>query len=37
VIATDSPFPDYRTYLVPKSDFEIIEDWDVMGLRGTAL
>jgi 3-hydroxy-9,10-secoandrosta-1,3,5(10)-triene-9,17-dione monooxygenase len=35
VIPTDAPFPDYRTYLVPKSDFEIIEDWDVMGLRGT--
>ena len=34
-IPTDAPFPDYRTYLVPKSDFEIIEDWDVMGLRGT--
>ena len=35
VIPTDAPFPDYRTYIVPKSNFEIIEDWDVMGLRGT--
>jgi len=35
VIPSDAPFPDYRTYLVPKRDFEIIEDWDVMGLRGT--
>jgi len=34
-IANEGPFPDYRTYLVPRSDFEIIEDWDVMGLRGT--
>ena len=31
----DSPFPDYRTCLVPRADFEVIEDWDVMGLRGT--
>lgn len=31
----DSPFPDYRTCLVPRSDFEVIEDWNVMGLRGT--
>ena len=35
VIPTDAPFPDYRTYIVPKSNYEIIEDWDVMGLRGT--
>ncbi len=35
VIPADAPFPDYRTYLVPKRDFEILEDWDVMGLRGT--
>ncbi|WP_430461530.1 acyl-CoA dehydrogenase family protein [Thalassolituus sp. LLYu03] len=27
--------PDYRTYLVPKSDFKIIDDWHVMGLKGT--
>jgi 3-hydroxy-9,10-secoandrosta-1,3,5(10)-triene-9,17-dione monooxygenase len=31
----DSPFPDYRTCLVPRSDFEIVDDWNVMGLRGT--
>lgn len=30
-----SPFPDYRTYLVPKSDYKIIDDWHVMGLKGT--
>lgn len=34
-IPTDGPFPDYRTYLVPKSDFTIVDDWNVMGLRGT--
>ncbi|RTL33054.1 MAG: flavin-dependent monooxygenase [Burkholderiales bacterium] len=31
----DSPFPDYRTCLVPRSDVEIVEDWNVMGLKGT--
>lgn len=31
----NAPFPDYRTCLVPRSDFEVIEDWNVMGLRGT--
>jgi len=31
----DSPIPDYRTCLVPRKDFEVIEDWNVMGLRGT--
>ncbi|MFI4939841.1 MAG: acyl-CoA dehydrogenase family protein [Burkholderiales bacterium] len=30
-----SPFPDYATYLVPKSDYKIIDDWHVMGLKGT--
>jgi len=29
------PFPDYRTYLVPKSDYKVIDDWHVMGLKGT--
>ncbi len=27
--------PDYRTFLVPRSDFEIDYVWDTMGLRGT--
>ncbi len=27
--------PDYRTFLVPRSDFEVIDTWHVMGLRGT--
>ncbi|AMO55465.1 flavin-dependent monooxygenase [Endozoicomonas montiporae] len=27
--------PDYRTFLVPRSDYEIQDNWDVMGLRAT--
>ena len=27
--------PDYRTFLVPASDFEVIRNWDTLGLRGT--
>lgn len=27
--------PDYRTFLVPRKDYEIVEKWDVMGLEGT--
>lgn len=27
--------PDYRTFLVPRSDYEIRDNWDVMGLRAT--
>ena len=35
IIKEGVPFPDYRTYLVPKSDFKIVDDWHVMGLKGT--
>lgn len=35
IIKEGVPFPDYRTYLVPRSDFKIIDDWHVMGLKGT--
>ncbi len=35
IISEGAPFPDYRTYLVPKSDFEIVDDWHVLGLKGT--
>jgi len=26
---------NYRTFLLPKSDYNIIDNWDVVGLRGT--
>lgn len=26
---------DYRTFLVPKSDYRIVDDWHVIGLKGT--
>ena len=27
--------PDYRTFLVPRGDYEIVENWNVSGLEGT--
>lgn len=27
--------PDYRTFLVPRADYEIVENWAVSGLEGT--
>jgi 3-hydroxy-9,10-secoandrosta-1,3,5(10)-triene-9,17-dione monooxygenase len=27
--------PDYRTFLVPRSDFTVLKVWDTLGLRGT--
>ncbi|MGJ8685939.1 MAG: acyl-CoA dehydrogenase family protein [Spongiibacteraceae bacterium] len=27
--------PDYRTFLVPITDYEIVDNWDVSGLEGT--
>lgn len=30
-----APMPDYRTFLVPKRDFKIVDDWHVLGLKGT--
>lgn len=27
--------PDYRTFLVPRSDYTIVQNWDVSGLEGT--
>lgn len=27
--------PDYRTFLVPRSDFKVLAVWDTLGLRGT--
>ena len=31
----DPPHPDIRFVLVPRSDYEVIDDWHVMGLCGT--
>ena len=30
-----NPAPDYRTFLVPRSDFKIVDTWHTFGLRGT--
>lgn len=30
----DGP-PDMRTFLVPRGDYELVDDWHVMGLKGT--
>ena len=27
--------PEYRTFLLPKSDYQIVDTWHVMGLKGT--
>nr|UXE46185.1 flavin-dependent monooxygenase, oxygenase subunit HsaA [uncultured bacterium] len=27
--------PDFRTFLVPRTDFEVIDTWHVMGFKGT--
>lgn len=32
---TEGQPPDYRTFLVPRSDYTILENWDVSGLEGT--
>jgi alkylation response protein AidB-like acyl-CoA dehydrogenase len=31
----DALMPDIRYVMVPKGDYEILDDWEVMGLRGT--
>jgi len=31
----DNPAPDFRTFLVPKSDYKIVDTWKVFGLQGT--
>lgn len=31
----DNPAPDYRTFLVPRSDFKVIDTWHTFGLQGT--
>ena len=30
-----NPNPDYRTFLVPKSDYEVVDTWHTFGLKGT--
>ena len=30
-----NPAPDYRTFLVPRSDFKVLDTWHTFGLRGT--
>ena len=31
----DAPMPDIRYIMVPKGDYHTLDDWEVMGLRGT--
>ena len=31
----EGPAPDMRTYLVPRSEYEIVDNWHVAGLAGT--
>ncbi len=35
LIFTEGQPPEYRTFLLPKSDYEIVDTWHVMGLKGT--
>lgn len=36
MVPSDEPGPpDMRTFLIPRSDYEIVDDWHVMGLKGT--
>ena len=32
---SEGPLPDMRTFLVPRSDYQIIDNWHVSGLSGT--
>lgn len=31
----DNPNPDYRTFLVPRGDFKVVDTWHTFGLKGT--
>jgi len=35
LIFTEGQPPEYRTFLLPKSDYEVVDTWHVMGLKGT--
>lgn len=35
MIMKEGEAPDYRTFLVPRSDYEIVDNWNVSGLEGT--
>jgi 3-hydroxy-9,10-secoandrosta-1,3,5(10)-triene-9,17-dione monooxygenase len=35
VIGADGTPTDYRTFLLPRSDYQVIDVWDTVGLRGT--
>ncbi|MDB5971972.1 MAG: flavin-dependent monooxygenase [Hydrocarboniphaga sp.] len=35
LIFTPNQPPEYRTFLLPKSDFKVIDTWHTMGLKGT--
>ena len=35
LIFTEGQPPEYRTFLLPRSDFEVKDTWHVMGLKGT--
>jgi 3-hydroxy-9,10-secoandrosta-1,3,5(10)-triene-9,17-dione monooxygenase len=35
LVMNDNGPPEVKVFLLPKSDYEIVDDWDVTGLRGT--
>lgn len=35
LIFTEGQPPEYRTFLLPRSDFEVVDVWHTMGLKGT--
>jgi 3-hydroxy-9,10-secoandrosta-1,3,5(10)-triene-9,17-dione monooxygenase len=35
LIFTEGQPPEYRTFMLPKSDFEVVDTWHTMGLKGT--
>ena len=34
-VPTEGGPPDMRTFLVPREDYELVDDWHVIGLKGT--